>query len=163
MKNKTCFIIWLLIFCLNLMGCQNSGKEPDNHIKDQGVGYTLLDSIVSTLSQLSASGKGGREALEPHLYRWWNEVIKAREQRLIDEVFFTRYKRILVVIMLNVVTDEMNIIINSLILEEINKFDIPPIDDSQNIAGIGSIAKALSEEISSLKRYLKEKSKLKED
>jgi len=147
------------VFSLNSIGCADSSKNPGDSINYEGTGYTLLDSIVSTLSQLSVSGKGVREDLEPHLYQWWKEVKKAREHKLIDQEFFTRYKRILVVIMLNVVTDEKNIILNSLIHEEINKFDIPVIDDTRNIDGIGSIAKALSEEIGSLKKYLKEKAK----
>jgi hypothetical protein len=156
MKSTTFFIIGLFIFCLNLMGCADQGNDQVGY-NDKIVGNALLDNIVSTLSQLSASGKGGREAIEPHLYSWWKEMKKAREQGLIDQVFFIRYKRILVVIMLNLVTDEKNIIINSLIHEKIEKFDIPPIDDSQNMAGIGSIAKALKEEITSLKKYLNNK------
>lgn len=156
MKSKTFFIIGLFIFCLNLMGCADQSNDQ-NGSNDKKVGEALLDNVVSRLSQPGISDNEKREDIKSLLSHLWEEAKKAREDGQIDQIFYTRYKRILVVIMFNLITDEKNTIINSLIHDEIKKFDIPPIDDSQNISGIGSISRALSEEIKSLKRYLNKK------
>lgn len=158
MKVKKMVVVWLILFSLNSIGCADRSNDQTGS-NNKKVGEALLDNVVSRLSQPGISGNEKREDIKSHLSHLWGEAKKARDKGQIDQIYYTRYKRILVVIMLNVITDEKNIIINSLIFEEINKFDIPAIDDTQNLAGIGSIAKTLSEEIASLKKYLKKKSK----
>ena len=161
MKRKTFLILCIGLLCAGLTAGPKPGEEFNFTAKGEGIGYTLLNEIVDVFRELSASGKGGRQDLEAHLYRWWEDAKKAGSRDLVDQEFYSRYKRLLVVIDYCVLMDEENIILESLIREEIAKFDIPKREDNSKIHSLGSIARALSEEILSLKKHLDTKAKLK--
>lgn len=159
MKHK---IFFICLFCISLTAGPIRGEEFNFEVKGEGVGYTLLNEIVDLFKNLSATGQGGLNAIETHLNKWWQEAKKARSSSLIDEKFYTRYKNLLEVITLCVIIpDRANPIIESLIIEGISKFDIPKTEGDQNVAGLASIARSLSEEILSLKKYLDKKAKSK--
>jgi hypothetical protein len=157
MKQKVFTLLCICLLCISLTAGAKPGDEFNFTVKGDGAGYTLLYQIVDTFQNLSASGKGGRENLEHHLYKWWEDAKKARSENLVDQEFYSRYKRLLVVIVYCTLMDEKNIILESLIQEEIGKFDIPKRENNSKIQGLGSIASALSEEILSLKKYLDRK------
>ena len=162
MKYKIFLIVFTCLFCISLTAGPTPGEEFNFEVKGEGVGYTLLNDIVDLFKNLSASGKGGFEHIEPHLVKWWRDAKKARSSNRIDEKFYTRYKNLVQVVTLCTIrTDRNNPIIGSIISEGISKFDIPKTEGNQNVAGLSSIATALSEEILSLKKYLDTKAKLK--
>jgi hypothetical protein len=164
MKQKIFLIVFTCLFCVSLTAGPAAGGEFNFEVKGEGVGYTLLNDIVDLFKNLSASGKGGQNHIETHLNKWWWDAKKARSSKLIDEKFYNRYKNLLEVITLCVFLPQKdNPIIESLINEGISKFDIPKAEDDQNVAGLSSIARALSEEILSLKKYLDRKVKSKKD
>ncbi|MFC2154908.1 hypothetical protein ACFLRB_00250 [Acidobacteriota bacterium] len=162
MKQRIFLIVFTCLFCVSLTAGPAVGEEFNFEVKGEGVGYTLLNDIVDLFKNLSASGKGGLKHIETHLIKWWWAAKKARSSNLIDEKFYARYKNLLEVITLCIIIpDRNNPIIESIISEGISKFDIPKTEGDQNVAGLSSIARALSEEILSLKKYLDTKAKLK--
>ncbi len=131
-------------------GLQMHGQE-----KEKQAGYMLLNSIVVTFAELSRRGEGSEETILRELNTWMSQVRLAKEKELIDDEFFVRYKRILVVIRLTLI-NYANHAFDHLIIREINKFDIPR-KVKGKVNGLASVANALVQEISSLKRYLDQK------
>lgn len=162
MKQKIFLILFTCLLGISLTAGPTMGEEFNFEVKGDGAGYTLLNEIVDLFKNLSASGHGGLNAVEKHLNKWWHEAEKARSKKLIDEKFYTRYKNLLVVITLSVfLPEKSNPIIESVIIDGINKFDIPKLESDRNVAGLANIAEALSQEILSLKKYLDKKAKSK--
>ena len=158
MKHKIFLISFTCLCCISLTAGPGMGEEFNFEVKGEGVGYALLNDIVDLFKNLSASGKGGLNHIEPHLIKWWRDAKKARSSNLIDEKFYSRYKNLLEVITLCVFLPRKdNPIIESIINEGISKFDIPKTEGDHTVAGLGSLARALSEEILSLKKYLDRK------
>lgn len=124
-------------------------------ITGKQAGYMLLNSIVVTFAELSRTGQGSEEMILRELNSWMNQARLAKKKQLIDEEFFARYKRILVVIRLTIVK-HANHAFDRLIVQEINKFDIPRRVKGK-VEGLASVADALAQEVLSLKRYLDQK------
>lgn len=138
---------------------QSQQKTFEFRITGKQAGYVLLDSIVVLFAELSRTGTAEEADIVRALNNWMARARTAKKQGLIDEVFFKRYKRILVVIRLTIVK-YANHAFDHLVIREINKFDIPQkYKDKAKIAGLASAADALVEEILSLKRYLDNKYK----
>jgi len=124
-------------------------------ITGKQAGYILLNSIVVTFAELSRTGKGSEEMILRELNSWMAQARLAKEKKLIDNEFFERYKRILVVIRLTIIR-EADHAFDHLIIREINKFDIPRKMEGK-VRGLATAADALAQEILSLKRYLDQK------
>lgn len=155
MKSKMIKVIAMLvlsgIFSGMLMGVSLFQQE-NVRIKGDQAGYMLLDSVVVTFARLSKEGRGDAEPIERALDNWMAQARRAMQGNRIDAVFFKRFRRLLVVIKLSIVSDPAQHLA-PIILEEINAFDIPR-EYRGKIAGLGSVADLLAAEILSLKRYL---------
>jgi len=148
----------IFIFCggLQMFGQKkNKGVFETLRITGKQAGYMLLNSIVVTFAELSRTGKGTEEMILRELNSWMAQARLAKEKKLIDNVFFARYKRILVVIRLTIIR-EADHAFDQLIIREINKFDIPRKVKGE-VRGLASVSDALAQEILSLKRYLDQK------
>jgi hypothetical protein len=157
MKHKRLLILLtgLVVLCTGLQG--NVFTDGNFRIEGDQPGYMLLDAVVVTFSQLSRQGKGDAAPLEEKLDDWMLQAKKAKAEGKIDDVFFKRYQRILVVIKLSIIFDPGGHL-RALILDEINQFDIPKKFEGST-GGLAPVAGLLSEEILSLKRYLDKKFK----
>jgi len=154
-KKILMVLMSLLIFCIGLQGWLF--QKGEFRITSEQVGYALLDSVVVTFAELSKKVDDRQKSLQRELDKWMLLAKVAKAEGQIDEVFFNRFKRILVVIKLTIIPDP-NHHLNPLILEEISKFDISKAQQGK-ISGLASVADSLSGEILSLKRYLDRKYK----
>lgn len=162
MRRKTGkgLLVLFLVLLISLSGFARSQRKMfEFRITGKQAGYVLLDSIVVLFAELVRADTAEEADIVRELNGWMARARTAQEQGLIDEVFFKRYKRILVVIRLTIVK-YANHAFDHLIIREINKFDIPQkYKDKVKIAGLASVSDALVEEILSLKRYLDNKYK----
>lgn len=144
MIRKTCLLIFLTLFCLNLFGV------------DKQAGYSLLDKVISTFKGLAEKGTGGREKVIPALEEMMADAKKARDREQIDPVFFNRYNRLLMVMKLLLVEDEEGIL--RLVIErEVGDFvwDVEGIKlDSSGKKVIGFVSQAIADELVNLHMYL---------
>jgi hypothetical protein len=141
------------VLCTGLFG--NVFKDGNFRIEGDQPGYMLLDAVVVTFSELSRQGRGEAAPLEKSLDQWMQQAKKAKAEGKIDDVFFKRFNRILVVIKLSIIFDPGGHL-RALILDEINQFDIPKKYEGRT-GGLAPVAGLLAEEILSLKRYLDKK------
>ncbi len=154
-KKISILFMGLLILCISMQG--SLLQKGEFGITSEQVGYALLDSVVVTFSELSKKVDDRKKSLQRELDKWMLLAKVAKAEGQIDEAFFNRFKRILVVIKLTIIPDP-NHHLNPLILEEINKFDISKMQQAK-ITGLASVSDSLSGEILSLKRYLDRKYK----
>lgn len=154
-KKISILLMGLLILCISMQG--SLLQKGEFGIRNEQVGYALLDSVVVTFAELSKKDDDRKKSLQRELDKWMLLAKVAKAEGQIDEAFFNRFKRILVVIKLTIIPDP-NHHLNPLILEEINKFDISKMQQAK-ITGLASVSDSLSGEILSLKRYLDKKYK----
>ena len=132
--------------------------KPTFHIKGNGVGYILLNGVIVTFEGLNPQKPDEwRKKVHISLNRLNKEASLAKTQEKIDEPFFTRYRRILLVLKLVMLKgkEKGDTILNSFIVQEVNKFDIKTkMKEHELVKGIGSVAGAVAEELLSLKKYL---------
>jgi hypothetical protein len=154
-------ILVLIIFCVNFkaVGLSNAAEE--------NAGYALLDTVFVTFKELAEMREGVMEKTQKALTEMMKEAKNARAQDQIDDVFFKRFHRILLV--LNIVItpvekDEANIM-GPFYFGEINEF-IEDIEgekyDVQKTGGheaINKLSQAISHEIIDLRLYLDTKDK----
>lgn len=150
-------LVLLLVFSSILMAevNQESGK-PDMKrtfkIEGDGPGYDLLRMLADDVVQICKSYQHFMEVSD----KWITLAQKAKNNGHIDDVFFKRYKRLAIVLKLISIPDKQGIL-TDLIIEEINKFGVDPLDKNFEFRGLGSVAGKLTEEILSLKAYLDKK------
>jgi len=82
---------------------KDKGVFETLQITGKQAGYILLNSIVVAFAELSRTGKGSEAMVLRELNSWMTQARLAKEKKLIDEEFYARYKRILVVIRLTIV------------------------------------------------------------
>jgi len=163
MLYKIFYILLIFTVCANLTFTQKKDPAMKStfHIKGNGVGYILLNGVIVTFEGLNPQEPDEwRKKVHTSLNRLNKEAVLARTQQKIDEPFFTRYRRILLVLKLVMLKgkDEKDTILNSYIVQEVNKFDIKTkMKEHEIVKGIGSVAGAVAEELLSLKKYLDEK------
>jgi len=144
MIRKTCLLIFLTIFCLNLYGV------------DKQAGYSLLDKVISTFKGMAEKGTGGREKVIPALEEMMVDAKKAKEQEQIDPVFFNRYNRLLMIMKLVLVEDKEGIL-RPVIEREVGDFvwDVEGIKlDGSEKKTIGFVSQAIADELVNLHLYL---------
>jgi hypothetical protein len=154
-------LIVLIIFCVNLKAYGLSNPAEEN------AGYALLDSVFVTFKELAAMKEPVLERTQNALKEMMRDAKNARSQDQIDDAFFERFHRILLV--LNIVItpvekDEAGIMA-PLYFGEINRF-IEDIEgekyDVQKAGGheaINKLSQAISHEIIDLRLYLDTKEK----
>lgn len=168
MLRRICYIFLILSVCTNLAFTQKKdpAMKPTFHIKGNGVGYILLNGVIVTFEGLNPKKPDEwRKKVHISLNRLNKEADLARIQNKIDEPFFTRYRRILLVLKLVMLKgkDDKDTILNSYIVQEVNKFDIKTkMKEHELVMGIGSVAGAVAEELLSLKKYLDQQKEYKE-
>ena len=93
----------------------------DSSLKDEEVGYALLQRIVNMFQEMAATGTGGREKVDSALSGLMADARQALSEKKIDSVFFYRFNRLLMIIKLTIVEDEKGIL-KPLIESEIERF-----------------------------------------
>jgi hypothetical protein len=154
-------ILIVMIFCMNLKAIGLSSPAEEN------AGYALLDTVFVTFKELAEMKEGIMGKTQEALTEMMKDAKKARDQDQIDDVFFKRFHRILLV--LNIVItpvekDDANIM-GPLYFGEINQF-IEDVEgekyDVQKAGGheaINKLSQAISHEIIDLRLYLDTKDK----
>jgi hypothetical protein len=154
-------ILVLIIFCVNLkaVGLPDAAEE--------NAGYALLDTVFVTFKELAEMKGPVLEKTQIALKEMMKDAKNARAQDQIDDMFFERFHRILLI--LNIVItpvekDEAGIMA-PLYFGEINRF-IEDIEgekyDVQEAGGheaINKLSQAISHEIIDLRLYLDTKDK----
>jgi hypothetical protein len=159
--NIVVIIILLLLFCPLLKASVNPDPTEEN------AGYALLDTVFVTFKELAEMREPVMEKTNRALAAMMKDARNAKAQNQIDEVFFKRFHRILMVlkiIITPVEKDDSNIM-GLLYFGELNRFieDIEGIKYDVQKAGsseaIDMFSKAISHEIIDLRLYLETKEK----
>jgi len=152
MKNKILGFIILMAFALPALA-----EGPAAPAVDKKVGYALLDAYASFFHDMAVSGSGGYAKVSPAFRKFLADATQARQNNQIDQVFFTRYKRMLMVTELTMIPSEE--LIWDVIEQELARFVKDILGEEFNgpdlkSSKIGLLATALSEEILNLHLYL---------
>jgi hypothetical protein len=165
MMKKIIAILIILLFVMivyaNLKAIGLSDPVEEN------AGYALLDTVFVTFKQLAEMKDGVLEKTGKALVQMMKDARKARDQDQIDEVFFNRFHRILVI--LNIVItpvekDDANIM-GPYYFREINRFIEDILGEKYDVQKAGGreaidkLSQALSREIKNLRLYLDAKKK----
>ena len=151
----------LIIFYVNLKAIVSSGPAEEN------AGYALLDTVFVTFKELAEMKESVMEKTQKALAGMMRDANNAKAQNQIDDVFFKRFHRILVVlnIVITPVEKDKNNIMGPYYFREINEF-IEDIEgekyDVQKAGGseaINKLSQAISHEIIELRLYLDTKEK----
>lgn len=162
MIRKTFFIGVICMVCLLLSGPLLSQMKATFHIEGDGVGYVLLNGVITTFEgPLPKTPEEGKKRFLTSLNRLMAEARTARSREKIDAAFFERYKRILLVLNLVILKEKNeNQVLDSFIIQEVNQFDTSQkMGEGDMVMGIGSVAGAVAEELMSLKKYLDDQKK----
>jgi len=154
-------VLFLMIFYGNLkaLGISNPVEES--------AGYALLDTVFVTFKELAEMREPVMEKTDKALANMMKEAKNAKAQNQIDDVFFKRFSRILLVLKLVItpVEKDDSDIMGQLFIGELNRFieDIEGIKYDVQKAGsseaINMFSKAISHEIVDLRLYLDTKEK----
>jgi hypothetical protein len=159
--SLTIIIIYLILFCPILKASVKSNPVEEN------AGYALLDTVFVTFKELAEMRESVMEKTNKALGTMMNDAKDAREQNQIDDVFFKRFRRILLVLKIVIIPVEKDDagIMAPFYFGEINEF-IEDIEgekyDVQKAGGheaINKLSQAVSHEIIDLRLYLDTKEK----
>jgi hypothetical protein len=154
-------VLVLIIFCVNLKAIVSSDSAEEN------AGYALLDTVFVTFKELAEMKESVMEKTQKALTDMMHDANNAKAQNQIDEVFFKRFHRILLVlnIVITPVEKDKSGIMGPLYFGELNQF-IEDIEgekyDVQKAGGheaINKFSQAISHEIIELRLYLDTKEK----
>jgi hypothetical protein len=157
MIRKTFFIGVICMVCLLLSGPLLSQMKATFHIEGDGVGYVLLNGVITTFEgPLPGTSEEVKKRFLTSLNRLMAEARIARSREKIDAAFFERFKRILLVLNLVILKEKNeNQVLDSFIIQEVNQFHTSQkMGEEDMVMGIGSVAGAVAEELLSLKKYL---------
>ena len=154
-------VSFLVIFCANLKAISLSDPIEEN------AGYALLDTVFVTFKELAEMREDVLEKTQKALTEMMRDANNAKAQNQIDEVFFKRFHRILVVvnIVITPVEKDKSNIMGPYYFREINEFieDIEGEKYDVQKAGvheaINKLSQAISHEIIELRLYLDTKEK----
>jgi len=144
---------WLLMtmvfgLALNLAPLENPGAA------ERKGGYAILDIYIQSFQEMAA--KGAKDILETKLSTIMAAAVKAKEQGEVDQVFSSRFSRLMAVTKLVMVPDQDKILA-PVVEQEIRRFvkdvlgeDIP----AGEKIGIGVVAESMAQEIINLQIYL---------
>jgi hypothetical protein len=152
MKKNILGLIALTVFALTALA-----EAPGAPAIDKSVGYALLDAYTNFFHDMAVSGSGGYEKVSAAFHKFLSDASQARQKNQIDQVFFSRYKRMLAVSGLTMIPSGE--VFSDILDQELGRFvkDIlgEEFDGSNpKRSRIGLIAYALSEEILNLHLYL---------
>ena len=157
-----CILIFLFMFCLNLTPSFGSDTSAE-----ESAGYALLDSLVVAFKELAEMREAVIERTEEALVSMMKEARTAKAQGQIDDAFFKRFHRILMIIkcvITPVPKDDAGIMkplyfgaINEFIEDiEGEPFDIEKVGETE---AINKFTEAISHELIELRIYLDNKDK----
>jgi hypothetical protein len=148
MKNPGMVLALAVILSLNA----TASAEPAS--ADRKGGYAVLDLYLKTFQEMAL--KGAKDVWETNLGGIMAEAIKAKTQNDVDQVFFSRFARLMAVTKLSLIPDKDKIL-QPVCDQEIRHFikdtmgeDIP----AGTKLGAGLVAEALAQEILNLQIYL---------
>ena len=152
MKRAILGLVALSAFMLPLVA-----ESPAAPPIDKKAGYALLDAYASFFHDMAVSGSGGYAKVSPAFRKFLSDASQARQNKEIDQVFFTRYKRMLMVTELTMIPSEE--LVWDVIEQELARFVKDILGEQFNgpdlkTSKIGLLATALSEEILNLHLYL---------
>ena len=154
-------VLFLMILCANLKAIGLSDPTEEN------AGYALLDTVFFTFKELAEMKESVMEKTRKALAAMMHDANNAKAQNQIDDVFFKRFHRILVVlnIVITPVEKDKSNIMGPYYFREINEF-IEDIEgekyDVQKAGGheaINKLSQAISHEVIELRLYLDTKEK----
>lgn len=117
-------------------------------------GYAVLDIYIAAFREMAI--KGSKGVLESNLNNIMAAAVKAKAQGEIDDVFYSRFARLMAVTKLTLVPDTEQIL-KPIAEKEIRRFVGDVLGEEAAAApkiGIGQLAESLSEEIINLQIYL---------
>lgn len=117
-------------------------------------GYAVLDIYIATFREMAT--KGSKGVLESNLNNIMAAAVKAKTQGEIDDVFYSRFARLMAVTKLTLVPDTEQIL-KPIAEKEIRRFVGDVLGDEAAAApkiGIGQLAESMSQEIINLQIYL---------
>lgn len=154
-------ILIFTIFCMQLRAFASSKSKEEN------AGYALLDTVFVTFKDLAEMGEGIMENTQKALLGMMDDAKNARAHGQIDDEFFKRFHRILLVlnIVITPVDKNTGTIMGPLYFGEINRFieDIEgekyDVQKAGSHEAINKLSQAISHEIIELRLYLDTKEK----
>jgi hypothetical protein len=157
----TIIIIWLIFLCPILKASGLSDPAEEN------AGYALLDTVFVTFKELAEMKGPVMEKTNKALISMMNDAKKAKSQNQIDDVFFKRFYRILLVIKIVITPVEKgkDDVMGPFYFDEINEFieDIEgekyDVKKTKGREAINKLSQAVSHEIINLRLYLDTKEK----
>jgi hypothetical protein len=149
-------LLFLMILCVNLKAVDLSDPSEEN------AGYALLDTVFVTFKELAEMREPVMEKTNKALTDMMKEAKNAKAQNQIDDVFFKRFNRILLVlkIVITPVEKDDSGIMGPLYFGELNQFieDIEgekyDVQKAGSSEAIDMFSKAVSHEIIDLRLYL---------
>ena len=152
-------ILHFLLFCPHLRASSLSGPAEEN------AGFALLDAVFVTFKELAEMREPIMEKTDKALSNMMQDAKKARDQSQVDEIFFKRFHRILLVlkIVITPIENDPGDILGPFYFRELNRFieDVEGIKYDVKKAGsseaIETFSKAISHEIIDLRIYLETK------
>lgn len=164
MKKMTILVLIvfaIILFCVNLKPVCLSDPAEEN------AGYALLDTVFVTFKELAEMREPVMEKTQKALTGMMKDAKNARAQNQIDDVFFKRFHRILLVLKIVITPVEKDGagIMAPLYFGEINqfiediegeKYDVQKADSHE---AINKLSQAISHEIIELRLYLDTKEK----
>jgi hypothetical protein len=117
-------------------------------------GYVLLDKMVTQFHQLAEASPGKTQQVREALDEMMALARKAQDEKRIDDAFFRRYTRVLMVMRLVIIDDPQRILV-PLAEREFASFtkDTTGIE-AEGKASVPALATAISAELDNLKTYL---------
>lgn len=148
MKKK-----WFVGMTLIFLAASLAPAESPAPTERKG-GYAVLDIYIAVFREMAT--KGSKGVLESNLNNIMAAAVKAKTQGEVDDVFYSRFARLMAVTKLTLVPDTEQIL-KPIAEKEIRRFVGDVLGDEAAAApkiGIGQLAESLSQEIINLQIYL---------
>lgn len=147
--KKKCFVGLMLI----LLAASLTPAESPSPAERKG-GYVILDTYIAVFREMAAKGSNG--ILESNLNNIMTQVVKAKTQGEIDDIFYSRFARLMAVTKLVIVPDAGHIL-KPIIERETRRFVEDILGEEAAAApelGIGTLAESITQELLNLQIYL---------
>lgn len=157
-------ILLLSVSLTNTLWAANPRDKIKYPFKGEGAGYVLLNWLITPMEKNMKPAKT-KLSIREMRSKLMKDAISAKVQGKIDAVFFDGFKRLLVVVTLNVLRKQLDYedaVLEYHLLEELNKFmsrkKAAPAKKAVIEEGISA---AFVDEVLRLKKYLDENAKKK--
>ena len=144
---------WFVGMTLILLAASLAPAESPAPAERKG-GYAVLDIYIAAFREMAM--KGSKGILDSNLNNMMAAAVKAKTQGEVDDVFYSRFARLMAVTKLTLVPDTEQIL-KPITEKEIRRFVGDVLGDEAAAApkiGIGQLAESLSQEIINLQIYL---------